>query len=76
MNNFVKEERTARGLTQTQLADMVGVSRQTIFSIETSKYVPSVILALKLAKVFGKSVEEVFQLTDADRSATASPELT
>lgn len=62
MTNKVKDERLRNQLTQTQLAELVGVSRQTIFSIEVSKYVPSVILSLKLARVFGKKVDEIFQL--------------
>jgi putative transcriptional regulator len=66
MDNIVKEERNKRQLTQTQLAESIGVSRQTIFSIETGKYVPSVILALKIAKEFGKSVEEIFHLEESD----------
>lgn len=66
MQNHVKAERLKLQLTQTQLADLVGVSRQTIFSIEINKYVPSVILSIKLAKVFGKSVEQIFELNNGD----------
>lgn len=66
MTNTVKEERLKKQLTQVQLAELVGVSRQTIFSIETNKYVPSVILSLKLSRVFGKRLEEVFQLEPSD----------
>lgn len=66
MDNRVREERNNRHLTQSQLADLVGVSRQTIFSIETSRYVPSVILAIKLAEQFGKPVEEIFRLERSD----------
>lgn len=66
MKNVVKEERINRNLTQTQLAELIGVSRQTIFSIEINKYVPSVMLAMKLAKVFDKKVEEVFLLEISD----------
>lgn len=66
MENRVKEERNNKELTQTQLAEAIGVSRQTIFSIETGKYIPSVILALKLAKQFGKTVEEIFLLEASD----------
>ena len=60
MKNLVKELRTARGLSQGQLAEAVGVSRQTINSIEKERYVPSLPLALELARYFGSSVEEVF----------------
>jgi len=66
MKNTVKEERIKSQLTQAQLAELVGVSRQTIFSIEISKYIPSVVLALKLAKAFGKKVEDIFILEKAD----------
>jgi len=66
MKNFVKEERTNKQLTQVQLADMVNVSRQTIISIETSRYIPSVLLSLKLAHVLGKKVEALFLLEKND----------
>ncbi|WP_276482693.1 helix-turn-helix transcriptional regulator [Paraflavitalea pollutisoli] len=66
MTNTVKEERLKKGLTQVQLAELVGVSRQTIFSIEINKYVPSVVLSIKLAKAFGKKVEDVFKLEAND----------
>ena len=66
MRNTVEEERQKKQLTQVQLAELVGVSRQTIFSIEVNKYVPSVILSMKLAKAFGKKVEEVFKLEVSD----------
>ena len=66
MDNRVREERIARQLTQTQLAELVGVSRQTIFSIETARYVPSVVLALKIAGQFGKPVEEILRLEKSD----------
>jgi putative transcriptional regulator len=56
----VKELRTERGLSQGQLADALGVSRQTINSIEKERYVPSLPLALALARFFDSSVEEVF----------------
>jgi putative transcriptional regulator len=66
MTNTVKEERLKKQLTQVQLAELVGVSRQTIFSVEINKYVPSVVLSLKLARAFGKKLEEVFQLELSD----------
>ena len=66
MKNTVKEERQKKQLTQIQLAELVGVSRQTIFSIEIHKYVPSVVLSLKLAKAFGKKVEDIFKLEVSD----------
>lgn len=66
MKNSVREERLKKDLTQSQLAEMVGVSRQTIFSIETGKYLPSVLLSLKLGKALGKKVEEIFWLEKED----------
>ena len=66
MRNTVKEERQKIQLTQVQLAELVGVSRQSIFSLEINKYVPSVELSLKLAKAFGKKVEDIFKLEASD----------
>ncbi len=66
MINYVKEERNKKGITQQELADLLNVSRQTIFSIETGKYVPSTILALKIAEIFGKYVEDIFNLEKGD----------
>lgn len=63
MNNVVRELRARKGLSQADLANAVGVSRQTINSIETGKYLPSLPLAMVLARFFGATVEEVF---DAD----------
>ncbi|HEX2533081.1 MAG TPA: helix-turn-helix transcriptional regulator [Chitinophagaceae bacterium] len=66
MRNSVKEERVRHELTQAQLAERVGVSRQTIISIEMNRYTPSVLLALKLAAALKRMVEEVFQLEPGD----------
>ena len=66
MKNYVREERTIKELTQVQLAEMVNVSRQTIISIETSRYTPSVILAIKIANVLGKKVETLFEVENSD----------
>ena len=60
--NRVKELRAARGWTQEQLAEAVGVSRQSINSIERDRYVPSLPLALTFARVFGCSTDEIFTL--------------
>jgi len=60
--NRVKELRIARGWTQEQLADAVGVSRQSINSIERDRYVPSLPLALTFARVFACSTDEIFTL--------------
>jgi putative transcriptional regulator len=56
------------GMTQQQLAERVGVTRQTIISIERGRYRPSVELALRLARVFGVPVEELFELSDKERT--------
>lgn len=66
MKNFLKVERAKLNITQAELADKVGVSRQTINSIEIGKYVPSTLLALKIAFVFQTKVEEIFALVDSD----------
>ena len=60
--NRVKDLRTARGWTQEQLAHAVGVSRQSINSIERNRYVPSLELALTFARVFGCPTDRIFQL--------------
>ena len=66
MQNTIKVERAIQNMTQADLAEKIGVSRQTINAIETNKYVPSTILALKMAKLFGKKVEEIFTLEKGD----------
>ncbi|NBX11938.1 MAG: transcriptional regulator [Chitinophagaceae bacterium] len=66
MKNTIKIERAIAGLTQEELAKQVGVSRQTINAMELNKYVPSTVLALKVARVFHKNVEEIFTLEDTD----------
>lgn len=66
MTNWIKVERAKLNMTQQQLADMIGVSRQTINSIESNKYVPSTILALKISKIFNKTVNEIFELEKGD----------
>jgi putative transcriptional regulator len=62
IRNRVKELRSAREWTQQQLADAVGVSRQSINSIERDRYVPSLELALTFKKVFGVSTDDIFKL--------------
>ena len=66
MKNKLKVARAEMDLTQGELAEKINVSRQTINAIESGKYVPSTVLALKMAKVFGKNVEEIFILEDSD----------
>jgi putative transcriptional regulator len=62
VRNRVKELRVDRGWTQQQLADAVGVSRQSINSIERNRYVPSLILALEFARIFACSTDDIFTL--------------
>ena len=66
MKNTVRIERAILDITQQQLADAVGVSRNTIISIESGRYLPSTVLALKIARHFGKPVEMIFRLEDTD----------
>jgi putative transcriptional regulator len=66
MKSVLKVERAKLNLTQQNLADKVGVSRQTINSIESERYVPSTVLALKISEVFGTSVNEIFRLEKED----------
>jgi putative transcriptional regulator len=64
VQNYVKELRKERGLTQEELAAAIGVSRQTIISIERGRYVPSLPLALKIAGFFRCSTDEMFKLEE------------
>jgi putative transcriptional regulator len=66
MKNNIRVERAIKNITQAELADLIGVSRQTINTIESNRYVPSTVLALKIARVFGKPVEEIFMLGEED----------
>ncbi len=66
MKNSVRVERAIMDITQQDLAEAVGVSRQTINSVESGKYVPSAVLILKIARHFGKPVESIFQLDPDD----------
>ncbi len=61
MNNTLKLLRTERGLTQQQLAEALGVSRQTVISIESGKYDPSLPLAFKIARFLQARIEDIFQ---------------
>lgn len=60
VRNRVKELRTQSGMTQEDLAERVGVSRQTIISIESGRYNPSIMLAFKIAQLFGLTIEDAF----------------
>ena len=66
MKNNLKVERAIKNLTQEDLAKEVSVTRQTINAMEANKYVPSTVLAMKIAKVFGKKVEDIFMLESTD----------
>ncbi|CAM3293177.1 Putative transcriptional regulator [Flavobacterium longum] len=66
MKNNLKVLRAMANVSQAELAEKIAVSRQTINAMESGKYVPSTVLALKLAKFFKKEVGEIFQLEDAD----------
>lgn len=60
IKNLIEELRRERGLTQAALAEMLGVSRQTVISLEGGRYNPSIALAHKIAAAFSKTIEEVF----------------
>ncbi len=65
LKNSIRELRAAQsGMTQQDLADRVGVTRQTIVALEGGDYTPSLTLALRIAKVFGKPTEQIFQLNE------------
>jgi len=64
LTNRLREERAARDLTQAGLAELVGVSRKTINTVENGVFVPSTVLALKIAQALGKRVEDIFALPD------------
>ncbi len=64
MKNLIKVERARQNMTQEELANQLGVSRQTIYAIENNKFNPSVVMALKMARFFKMDVEELFILED------------
>ena len=64
MKNRVREERTEVGLTQADLAAALGVSRQTVISIESGRYLPSLPLAFRIARLFAVPLEQLFEPTD------------
>ena len=66
MKNTIKVERAKKNWTQEDLAGKIGISRQSVNSIETGKFTPSTVLALKMAKVFATTVETIFQLEKHD----------
>ena len=66
MKNSIRVERAIKRMTKAQLAELIGVSRQTIVAIESEKYVPSTVLSLKIARVFDKRVDDIFELEESD----------
>lgn len=66
MKNSIKVERAKKDITQATLAEKIGVSRQTVNAMEKGKYVPSTVLALKMARYFNIPVEELFELESTD----------
>ncbi|OYT10957.1 MAG: transcriptional regulator [Bacteroidetes bacterium 4572_112] len=66
MKNKIKIQRAIKDITQAQLAEIIGVSRQTINAMEKGKYIPSTVLSLKIARYFETPLEEVFSLEDED----------
>ena len=66
MKNSLKVERAIHNMTQDELARRINVSRQTINALEAGKYVPSTVLALKIARTFDKPVESIFSLEETD----------
>ena len=66
MKNRIKVARAEVNITQGELAEKIGVTRQAVNSIELGKYIPSTLLALKMAQYFGKTVEELFMLEEGD----------
>jgi putative transcriptional regulator len=66
MTNTIRVERARSRITQAELAKSIKVSRQTIHAIETGKFIPSTVIALKIAKYFNVKLEDLFQLEDSD----------
>jgi putative transcriptional regulator len=66
MKNNIRVARAERRMTQQQLADSIGVSRQTVNAIESGRFVPSTILALRIARLFERPVEDMFVLEESD----------
>lgn len=72
ITNQIRRLRFENGeMTQQQLADKAGVTRQTIIAIESGKYAPSLPLAFKIARTFGKPIEDIFQYEDEDSQSSA-----
>lgn len=72
MNNILRELREARSMTQEDLAALVGVSRQTIISLEKGKYNPSIILAHNLARIFQLHIEDIFSFEESEEPSNGT----
>ncbi len=70
MRNRVREQRTQRGISQAELGSALGVSRQTVISIENGRYLPSLPLAFRIARFFGLTVDKMFDPDDYEEAAT------
>ncbi len=66
MRNLIKVERAKKNWTQAILAEKIGISRQAVNAIESGKFIPSTLIALKMAKVFETNVEFIFELEESD----------
>lgn len=66
MKNRIRVERAILAITQDEMAKRLGITRQSVHAIENGKFVPSTVLALKIAALFGRRVEEIFELEDGD----------
>ena len=66
MKNSIRIEHAVKNITQAELAELINVSRQSVIAIESAKYIPSTVLAIKIANVFNKNVEDIFILEDND----------
>lgn len=66
MKNNIRVERAIHRMTQQELADLLGVSRQTVNAVEAEKYIPSAVLLMKMASIFKKPVEQIFFLEEKD----------
>jgi len=66
MKNLIKVERARHNLSQQELADLLGITRQSVYAIEGGKFIPSTLLALKVAKLFQVRVEDIFLLEESE----------
>ena len=68
MKNLIKVERARHNMSQQELADILGITRQSVYAIEGGKFVPSTFLALKIAKLFQVKVEDIFLLEESEQN--------